>query len=322
MDESVKKIIADICAKPAKELIPDEKDIVRRFKYPVRESIRQVDENTWLVGPLMLRRSSGHPDTATWYDDGDDVSYTITEAPFKLVYDGGDAHDVWSLGNSAFLKVLLTEKNTTSEAVTLAYVHDKKPDFKLPTVLYNKETDDRSYLFLSRVPGRTLMAAWPTLDRQWKSHYVNTIASICKSLAVWEGDKISGVDGKSVHEYYLTKTGEPYDFDPEILQKNSENSGMDCSTFCFYHADLGPGNIMVENVPKDGTVGIIDWEGAGVFPKGWIRTKFRVSSGLNLQDPGGDDAGWWRGEVQRALEKLGFEEHVDGWWSWCQSPAD
>lgn len=48
---------------------------------PVRESIKQVDENTWLVGALILHSSSGCSDAAMWYDQGDDISYTLIDAP-------------------------------------------------------------------------------------------------------------------------------------------------------------------------------------------------------------------------------------------------
>lgn len=44
--------------------------------------------------------------------------------------------------------------------------------------------------------------------------------------------------------------------------------GMACSKFVFYHADLGPGNIIVEDIPETGTIDVIDWELASYFPKG------------------------------------------------------
>ncbi|KAJ9481352.1 hypothetical protein VN97_g12129 [Penicillium thymicola] len=115
---------------------------------PVRESIKQVDANTWLIGPLQLRRSKGYSDTCTWYDEGDDVSYTLTNAsapppptvplsendPFRLVYDVGDSSAVWSVGNSAFCKVKLRVLGTTPEATTLSFVHKLRPDFEIPQV--------------------------------------------------------------------------------------------------------------------------------------------------------------------------------------------
>ncbi|KKK22180.1 hypothetical protein ARAM_007478, partial [Aspergillus rambellii] len=62
--------------------------------------------------------------------------------------------------------------------------------------------------------------------------------------------------------------------------------GMDCSDLVFYHADLGPGNIIVEDVPRTGSLGLIDWEIAGYFPRGWIRT-----NGLDLPGSGAEPHG-------------------------------
>lgn len=170
---------------------------------------------------------------------------------------------------------------------------------------------------MSRVPGRTLADAWPTLDEVWKHHYVEVVVKTCETLAGWEGPVLGGVDGKNIPEQYLTKRGAVMDFHPQKLTEVCQLMGMDCSRFVFYHADLGPGNIIVEDVPKAGTIGIIDWEIAGYVPRGWIRTKFRLSSGLDLPNPGeGEEPHWWRSEVQKLLEKHGFEDHSADWVSW------
>ncbi|KAJ5165142.1 uncharacterized protein N7500_006972 [Penicillium coprophilum] len=297
---------------------------------PVRESIKQVDENTWLIGALILHRCNGYSDTATWYDQGAYSSYTLSDAPnpsppfvplpadhptIVLVYDAGDSSAVWSLGNSAFCKVKLRVKDTTREATTLEFVQKQKPTFEIPRILHTAEYNDRSYLFLSRVPGRTLSDAWPTLDDHWKHHYVNSVVKICQSLEGWKGDMLGGVDGKYIPEQYLVKYGADYNYQPEILQQACELMGMDCSEFVFYHSDLGPGNIIVEDVPETGSVGIIDWEAAGYFPRGWIRTKFRISSGLDLPSSV-TDVHWWRWEVQKSLGEHGFEDYSKKWQSW------
>jgi hypothetical protein len=82
------------------------------------------------------------------------------------------------------------------------------------------------------------------------------------------------------------------------------------SKFVFYHADLAPGNILVEEIPETGDVGIIDWEVAGFFPRGWIRTKFRISSGLDLPDSATDTPWEWRSGVQKLLGAHGFVDHA------------
>ncbi|KAK4958983.1 hypothetical protein LTR10_003782 [Elasticomyces elasticus] len=62
--------------------------------------------------------------------------------------------------------------------------------------------------------------------------------------------------------------------------------------------------------------GIIDWETAGFVPKEWIRTKFRVSSGLNLAGDDQDCAVDWRVRVQRQLGEVGYKEVADEWMEW------
>lgn len=156
------------------------------------------------------------------------------------------------------------------------------------------------------MPGRTLANAWPTLDEKWKRHYVNAVVRVCETLESWKGDRIGGVDGKGIPEQYLVKCGADYNYDAENLLKACESMCMDCFDFVFYHADLGPGNIIVEDIPETGSVGIIDWEIAGYFPRGWIRTKFLISSGLDLPSSV-EDEHWWRWEVQEALGRRGFE---------------
>jgi hypothetical protein len=70
----------------------------------INKSLKQIDSNTWLIGGLVLHRSPCPSDAATWNDDGDNSSYTLTEAPtplpsattppdspyIKLVYEAGD----------------------------------------------------------------------------------------------------------------------------------------------------------------------------------------------------------------------------------------
>jgi hypothetical protein len=238
----------------------------------IRELIKQVSPNMWIVGPLKLHCSKGFSDTSTWYDEGDDLSYTVTSAPIplpsteflsanqhqiKLVYDIGHSSAVWSVGNNAFCKVKVRMYGTTPEAEMLAFLSRQRPDFEFPKVLHQAEHNARSYLFLSRVRGRTLADAWPTLNEAWRNHYTNAIVSACRFLESPESDKICGVDGKNLFDPFFIKHGAKEDYSPPNLQQGCKLMGMDCSKFVFYHADLAPGNIIVEDVPESGVVGII-----------------------------------------------------------------
>ncbi len=298
---------------------------------PVRQSLKQVNSDTWLIGGLLLRRSGCYSNIATWNDDCDNSSYTLTDAPtprplatslprnnpfIKLVYDAGDTSAVWAVGSNAFCKVKMIIKGTTPEASTLEFVRNHRSGFEIPKVLHYVEHNGRSYLFLRRVPGRTLADAWPSLNKHWRQYYVNAVVNICKDLADLKGHKLSGVDGKNIPEQYLIKSGAADDYSPANLQEGCKAMAMDCSSFVFYHADLGPGNIIVENDPVLGTIGIIDWETAGYLPRGWVRTKFRICSGMNLPTCATDNPTWWRSEVQKGLEVSGFEDYSMAWQLW------
>ena len=215
---------------------------------------------------MVLHRSPFPSKTATWNDDGDNSSYTLTEAPtplpsattppyspyIKLVYEAGNASAVWPIGNNALCKVRYIEEGVAPESVTLNFVRDQRPSFEVPKVLHHAFGNDRSYLFLQRVPGRTLDAAWPTLNEYWRRHYVNAVVNVCKEMAQWKG-----------HVF-----------------------------------------------------GIIDFEIAGYFPRSWIRTKLRISSGMDLSHSVTDDPSWWRREVQRALGANGFDDVRKAWEEW------
>jgi hypothetical protein len=296
----------------------------------INKSLKQIDSNAWLIGDIVLHRSPFPSETATWNDDGDNSSYTLMEAPtplpsattppdspyIKLIYEAGDASAVWSIGNNALCKVRYIEEGVTPESVTLDFVRDQRPSFEVPKVLHHAFGNDRSYLFLQRVPGRTLDAAWPTLNEYWRRHYVNSVVNVCKEMAQWKGHVFGGVDGKNIPERYLLKPRALEDFSSAHLQAICEAMGMDCLNLVFNHADLGPTNIIVENKPNSGKLGIIDFEIAGYFPRCWIRTKFRISSGMDLSRSVTDDPFWWRREVQKALGANGFDDVRKAWEEW------
>jgi hypothetical protein len=74
----------------------------------INKSLKQINSDTWLIGGLVLHRSPCPSDAATWNDDGDKSSYTLTGAStplpsattppdsphIKLVYEACDASAV------------------------------------------------------------------------------------------------------------------------------------------------------------------------------------------------------------------------------------
>ncbi|KAJ5731974.1 hypothetical protein N7493_003455 [Penicillium malachiteum] len=155
---------------------------------------------------------------------------------------------------------------------------------------------------MSRVSGRTLAEAWPSLDETWKHQYVEFVTNVCVSLHLLESDTIGGVDGKGVEQQHLFGYDEEKQTDPPILQQKCERLGMNCSKFFFCHLDLGPVNLIVEDVPISGRVE-------------WLRTKAIISVGLDIPEEfaGSDDLSWWRSQLQDSLGEQGFSHCTDEW---------
>lgn len=291
----------------------------------INQSLKQANNDLWIIGKFTLRRLAHQRESATW-NDSDGSSWIIAEekatlpiptsqvdTPYiKLIHEAGDASAVWSIGNCAICKVRYWLKETTQESVTLDFVREKERSFDVPKVLHHAFDDDRSYLFLERLPGRTLDVAWPSLSESWKHHYVNATVQACQEMAQWRGNKLGGVDGQHVPEYFLIPPPGGDDFDR--IPAGCKAIGVGVSDLVFYHADLGPTNLIIEDEPSTGRIGIIDFEIAGYLPRGWVRTKFRLSSGMDLSST--IEPKWWRSEMQKALGTKGFEDRVDAFFVW------
>lgn len=63
---------------------------------------------------------------------------------------------------------------------------------------------------------------------------------------------------------------------------------IDVSALVFYHCDLGPTNLLVDT--STGSFGIVDWELAGYVPIEWVRTKFRLSPGMDFNNYRDEDS--------------------------------
>ncbi|GAW26233.1 putative protein kinase-like domain [Rosellinia necatrix] len=121
-------------------------------------------------------------------------------------------------------------------------------------------------LFMKRLPGRALDHAWPTLDESWERYHVHAAVDICRGMAEWKGDRVGGVDKQCVPECFLVTPPGSKIF--SLVPVGCEAIGTDCSGVVFYHADLGPANVIVEDDPKSGKLEIIDFEISGYFPRG------------------------------------------------------
>lgn len=292
----------------------------------ILKSLKQIDKNTWLIGKLILRRISASSEFATWKDDDGSVFLltvaqeellpTVTtdvDSPhITLIHEAGDASAVWSIGNNAICKARYTLPGITSESTTLQYVQDQNPSFTTPKVLHHAFDHDRNYLFLQRVPGITLSKAWPGLDDGWRKKYIDEIVRCIREMERWKGP-LGGVDGQGILENWVLVPGAKRDYTPKNLRKNCEELGMDCSDCVFIHADLAPTNILVEEEPRTGRIGLVDFELAGFFPKSWIRTKFKASWAFDLDESTNSDPELYRMQMEKALEAYGFDDLSEVW---------
>ncbi|KAI0202323.1 hypothetical protein F4808DRAFT_468463 [Astrocystis sublimbata] len=256
----------------------------------VRDSLRQIDNNSWLLSEsLLLCRK-------------DSRFFVLSQASTPLT----ETHPLSDIG----------EIQKVYNARDKSYLRGRQPlGFSIPNIYFHTNLRNRYLIITSALPGRTLYDSWHEMEETVRQECISRIAKICMELASWEGDSISGVDGKQLADRYFIKSRE-MNFDPDNLLKNCKEVGMNCSSFHFYHCDLGSGNILYDE--EDGSIGIIDWETAGYVPKEWIRTKFRCSSGLDLPERAGSDipSTDWRRRVSQELEKLGFSDVVHDWEAW------
>ncbi|KAK4197628.1 hypothetical protein QBC40DRAFT_101337 [Triangularia verruculosa] len=297
----------------------------------VRESIREINDNSWVIGGrILLSRQSSPPLSGTFWGDGTGSFYTITDAPhppseyfslpatspFEKVYDRGEVSAVWIIGE-AVLKARRLQKMflpATREHVTLNELKKRSLSFAIPEVYHHAEFDDRYYLFQSRIYGETLENFWVKMEETAKQNCISRMVSIIKELMVWQGPNISGVDGKHLPDPFILKQGPEQECSPDKVLRACQELGMDCSTFMFTHCDPAPPNIMVND--KGELIGIIDWEIAGFVPKAWIITKFYVSGGLDLPSATNDmdEREQWRIGVGGALAlKERFPHCVQDW---------
>jgi hypothetical protein len=291
----------------------------------IRRSLKQIDQYTWLIGDLILRRILGPSEFIAWKDDdGSNFSLMVAPRPLpsttievdsphiKLIHEAGDASAIWSIGNNAVCKARYTLPGITPESTTLKYVQERKPSFMTPEILHHAYDYDRNYLFLQKLPGKTLYEAWPGLDEYWRQKYIDEIVRLIQEMEQWKG-ALGGIDGQGLLENWILEPKSKRDYSPDNLRASFEQHGVDFSDCIFYHADLAPTNILVEDEPQTGRVSLIDFELAGFFPKDWIRTKFKASYAFDLDESTNSHPEAFRKLMDKTLEAHGYEDFTEVW---------
>lgn len=305
---------------------------------------RQIDSQTWLLGGSLLIRwtdTEQLDDCLAQWPDGkgylslqrydqhpiqtvDTIAEEDTEhSIFNLIHDAGDASAVWAVGADTICKIKELTANVCREGDIIAFVQKHLPSIPVPEALFSyDEHPDCTVLFLRRVPGVTLRDAWTTLTQQQQNQICSQVADYCEEMASLTSEMLCGVGGACVLEPYLSMTqGAPLQqltvSEAQSIFTDYSPSGTEApqiKEFHFYHADLGPSNIIVAG----GAIqAIIDWESAGFYPRFWIATKPSVSPGLDF-DPmiEGVEEHHWRKLLKERLAGRGYEPRGDWWMGW------
>ncbi|CZT13887.1 uncharacterized protein RCO7_05100 [Rhynchosporium graminicola] len=297
-------------------------------------SVHRLTPDRWILGSSTVceRSKTTNPIRAivTWRDGED--TFCLRKLPKRdhplpnhkleagLIHESGTSAAVWSLGSNTFCKVKAWCEELEAESDTISFVKNIAPSIPLPDVVYSWIDHDwnRSFLILKRVEGETLQDAWSQLSVAQKSGIASQIATYCSTpswitspsfeSATHRGvlEPFLALDAESNHPSWKPRPLGPFsvaDFTSYISQLPSTRC-LDIGTrFHFYHADLGPGNIMVRD---NKVVGILDWESAGFYPRCWIALKPTLSAGFFLRPTVQTEKVAWRNLLGKMLEKEGF----------------
>ncbi|KAF2635821.1 hypothetical protein P280DRAFT_461233 [Massarina eburnea CBS 473.64] len=305
---------------------------------PVEDSVVRTGQNHWSLGSLYVcELVSGVPDDAviSWEADGN--TYCIRESSTdeqasavsgdsgsNRFHHAGTSAAVWNIGGT-FVKVKAWRRGMELESDTIRFVNSIS-SIPTPEIVFSwVDTDwDRSFLVLKALEGRTLDQVWESLSADRSMQIADTIAQFCRTLAFSTSKMLMTANGNGALEPFLTdlpQASEP-SWKPRTLGPFSSSqlrSYLSKATFLeghiesfhFYHADLGPSNIIVT---EDGSiVGIIDWESAAFYPKFWLGTKPLVSAGFFLR---GAEKRAWAALLASALEREGFSPDMSKFQAW------
>lgn len=234
---------------------------------------------------------------------------------------------VWFVGSKMVLKAKDWHQGMELEADTLKFVKEKFPDIPVPSVLYSwvDTAWSRSFCLMTRCAGRTLQESWLTLDKSTHKKIAEEIATICLRLAGLESLDFRSPTSCGVFEPLLDKSpGEainvvgPFsatEFDRYISGTVTypEFMKMQNKKFVFYHPDLNPRNILVSG--RGRVTGVIDWDGAGFYPRYYVAAKTAGHGFMLDSDTGRGDVHAWQRVFARELERVGFEFRNE-FWEW------
>lgn len=305
---------------------------------PIEQSVICTRPNRWLLGTRYVcdvLDTIPNDAIAHWQAAGNtycirtstadvDESLRTGDTKSNLCHHAGTSAAVWNFGG-IFVKVKAWQNGMQLESDTIQFVN-RMSSIPTPEIIYSwrDEKWDRSFLILRALEGNTLAEAWGSLTTSQRTSVADTIAKYCDTLALLTSERLETANGNAVLEPFLAAlppashpSWKPQTFGPlsstelqSILSRYADFEGH-LATFNFYHADLGPKNILVA---RDGSIaGVIDWESAAYYPKFWLGTKPLVSAGFQLP---GKEGKAWAFQLARSLEKEGFLSDMQKYQAW------
>lgn len=241
-----------------------------------------------------------------------------------VIYKAGTGSAVWAIGRNVICKVKTWCHGIEMESSTLAFLSVNFPHIPVPDVVFSwiDTNMNRTFLLLKRIEGHTLQSAWPSLSSEDKHRIASTVAQYCNDLATSQSSSFQSATGLGVLEPFLNVHAEashpswkPRLLGPfpsltfvKYLQRISKRpTPIFEGTFHFYHADLGPTNILVS---QDGEVkGILDWESAAFYPDFWVSLKPYISAGFLLNT--NETRYEWVDIFEAKLSEIGFRLNMD-----------
>ncbi|GKZ18928.1 hypothetical protein AbraIFM66951_001886 [Aspergillus brasiliensis] len=237
--------------------------------------------------------------------------------PIKFIR-GSRAGGVWTISTDLVLKgypKFADHLKNEAQALELLAAY---PYIPAPRAVRDWVDQSGSYFLLqTRLDGKTLNSAWPSLSADQKATIADQVAAVCKQLHAITSPSIQSIDGGACPLYsvfdYANLQG-PFHSDSQFRDAVSRGLALPqkekddlmkrfpvCTPYVLTHGDLNTGNIMV----KDGQlVGIIDWESAAYCPV-WYEYL------VNTWDCTTGEDGEWR-ELLR--QRLGRHEDVKTFW--------
>ncbi|KAI6257763.1 hypothetical protein MCOR29_003913 [Pyricularia oryzae] len=295
----------------------------------VRDSVAQIDANTWLIGTQNIIQKLQHDETpcenrpnqrCMWRNDSDGAYYMLYPAPFRLpkvsplpaassdshvrqIHDAGDVSAVFKFGHSLILKVKIRSTSEQEETAvltkpyeheTLAFLSEQQFSFKVPRVLFHAQEGNKTFLLEPCMPGQTVNEAWWTMTPAEKDGVTTRVAAIVNELTAFRADIFTS--GAADYDWI-----DPWREDEDKirtlgpLKEHCEALGMDCSAYILSHNDLGPTN--------------------------WIRTKFAICGVMAAERvlKKGDGSlsveidHQYRKMIEQKLGEMGFPEVIDAY---------